>query len=830
MADLFPRDRPHLYIAGGGELELYRRPGFKIDPPPLPQRDRKRHAAALEAAIGEAIAGARRQLAARNSSLATGTPGYYLEVQIATGQRGTIDQLSDRRKKVEVLTVRQAESGESILAAIFVPATAEGHYLAKVRAYRDSDTSKGRPRHESLVASMETARLGTARSLFTDEIRHFPIDPGEEIWWEVWLRKDHREAFERVARALGFGLQPQAVRFPEREVVLARTNSTKLDRLLAHSDVVAELRRAKDSPAFFLRLSSLDQRAWSDDARSRLTLPAAGSAVAVCLLDSGVRRQHPLIEPLLSADDWHTIDPNWGPDDTAAWHGHGTLMAGVALYGDLIPALAGSDPIGPPFIFESVRILPPADQANDPLLYGAITGEAIARAEIQAPFRKRVSVCAVTSAENSRGRPSSWSAAVDQLCFEESNRRLIIFSAGNILSDLLPVDHLIRNDVETADNPAQSWNALVVGAFTDRVAITDPTYAGWRPIAPARELSPRSRTSVTWDGQWPIRPDVVFEGGNLAHDGRNPGEPIDDLQLLTTFFRPDIRLFATLGDTSAAAALVANLAGTILAERPQAWPETLRGIIVHSAEWTPPMWQHIDACNGHKAQIVRLLRRYGYGVPDLSRALRSARNDLTLLVEDELQPFERERDHDGSPSRSMAKMREMKIHSLPWPREELERLGPVPVELRATLSYFIEPNPGERGWTRKHRYASHGLRFQVKRATESLREFRARINLLARDEEEGISRQPIDDGWLIGPRARDVGSIHSDLWQGTAADLATRDAIGVYPIGGWWKEKVYLERAEAAARYSLIVTLRAPGIEVDIYTPVETQIAISTEA
>ena len=69
--------------------------------------------------------------------------------------------------------------------------------------------------------------------------------------------------------------------------------------------------------------------------------------------------------------------------------------------------------------------------------------------------------------------------------------------------------------------------------------IIDPTFAGWQPIAPAGELSPRSRTSVVWDGQWPIKPDVVFEGGNLAHDGRQPGEGIDDLQLLTTFYRPD---------------------------------------------------------------------------------------------------------------------------------------------------------------------------------------------------------------------------------------------------------------------------------------------------
>jgi hypothetical protein len=134
---------------------------------------------------------------------------------------------------------------------------------------------------------------------------------------------------------------------------------------------------------------------------------------------------------------------------------------------------------------------------------------------------------------------------------------------------------------------------------------------------------------VIWDRQWPVKPDVVFEGGNLAHDGALPGEPIDDLQLLTTYFRPENRHFTTIGDTSAATAFAARMAGGILAARPMFWPETVRSLIVHSAEWTPAMRARVDACHGAKTQIQSLVRRYGYGVPDLSRALLSTRNDLT---------------------------------------------------------------------------------------------------------------------------------------------------------------------------------------------------------
>lgn len=822
MPDDFPRDQPHLFLGTNGETEPYRRPNQVINAPALPDRDRAAHAAVLEQAIGTALAAARQQLVDRDAAIAAGTPGFYLEVEFPGSERAGIDQLADRRQKMEVVAVREpAVPGGPLLASVFVPARAEDYYLKKVEAYRTRESPSGRPRNEALVTRMETVRLATARSLFTDNDDLFPQNPAERVWWEIWLREGRREVFEQLAQALNAEVKPHAVRFPEREVMLALSDVQTLNRLVAHSDVVAELRRAKDTPAFFMGLGGAEQRAWSDEVLGRM-VPPRDSNTAVCLLDSGVHRAHPLIAAILADVDCHTINPNWGTDDTVAWQGHGTRMAGVVGYGDLVSVLIGNAPIVPAYRLESVRILPPAaGPANDPDLYGAITGEAIARAEVQAPQRRRAVAMAVTSTSPSRGRPSSWSASVDQLCFEEAGQRLVILSAGNIRADLMPADYLVRNDVEPIDDPAQAWNALSVGAFTEKVDIIDEDFAGYLPIAPTGELSPRSRTSVVWDRQWPIKPEIVFEGGNLAHDGVGPGDPIDDLQLLTTYHRPEHRYFTTLGDTSAATALAAGMAGSILAARPKLWPETVRALIVHSAEWTPAMMARIDACHSSKNRIQALVRRYGFGVPALDRALLSTRNDLTLMVEDDLQPFQR----DGT---AAAKTRDMKLHRLPWPREQLMTLGAARVELRLTLSYFIEPNPGERGWTRRHRYSSHGLRFRVKTATETVNEFRARINQAARDEEEGSATGHGTDDWLLGT-FRDRGSIHSDIWYGTAADLAERESIGVFPVGGWWKEKPYLERFDGKARYALIVTIKAPGSDVDIYTPVETQIAVAVE-
>lgn len=819
-----PRNRPHLFIDGGGQTEQYRRPAQAIRTPPLPGRDRAAHADALSASIGVALEAARAQLEARATAVAEGVPGFYLQIELPAGEKAVIDQLGNRQKQIEVVAVREPTAeNASVTATVFVPATAEAYYQEKVEAYRTQETRTGRPKNEPLIARMEVVRLATARSLFTDDDALFPVGDGA-VWWEIWLRDGHRDVFSRMAARLNLQVKDHAVRFPEREVVLVLANTESIDRLVAYSDVVAELRRAKDTPAFFMGLDGAGQREWSDEALARLT-PPADANVAVCILDSGVTQAHPLLSPALDVADLHTINPAWGTADSATqWRGHGTAMAGTALYGDLVPALSGGGAIVLTHRLESVKILPPNGVAdNEPDLYGAITAEAIARAEIQAPNRRRAIALAVTSESSMRGKPSSWSAAIDQLCFDPDNRRLLIVSAGNIRVDLMPADHLVRNDLESVEDPAHAWNALTVGAFTEKVDLIDPALAGWSAIAPAGELSPRSRTSVTWERQWPVKPDVVIEGGNLASNGVLPGDPVDDLQLLTTHNRPNDRAFNTIGDTSAATALVARLAGAILATRPRLWPETVRGLIVHSAEWTPAMRARIDACNGRKGQIHSLVRRYGYGVPDLGRALLSAQNDLTLMVEDALTPFNKEG--------SAVKTRDMKVHQLPWPNDVLAQLGDAHVELRVTLSYFIEPNPGERGWTRRHRYASHGLRFAVKKATESLDDFRARVNDAARDEEEGEAAGggAGGDEWLLGPKNRDQGSLHSDFWSGTAADLAQRDAIGVFPVGGWWKEKPYLEKWDTEARYALIVTIKAPGVEVDIYTPVEAKIAIAAE-
>ena len=314
---------------------------------------------------------------------------------------------------------------------------------------------------------------------------------------------------------------------------------------------------------------------------------------------------------------------------------------------------------------KSVKILH-SPAPHDPELYGAVTQESVFRVEV-APDRKRVFCMAVTSTDGrDRGRPSSWSAAIDSLASgsNDEERRLIVLSAGN-------TDRAHRrsypnsNITDGIHDPAQAWNALTVGGYTEKTAIDGTRFPGWQPLAARGDLAPCSCTSTTW-GKWAIKPDIVMEAGNM---GINPAvtdpDYIDDaLQLLSTSHRFVAgKPLTSFGDTSAATALAARFAAIVWAKYPHLAPETVRALMIHSAEWTPEMLARFTDAR-EDVDYKNLLRCFGYGVPNLTRLLSSLDNSLTLIAESNLRPFFKE---NGA-----VETREMRPHPLPWPTEALQ--------------------------------------------------------------------------------------------------------------------------------------------------------------
>ncbi|MDB5294353.1 MAG: hypothetical protein JWO31_336 [Phycisphaerales bacterium] len=817
----------HLMIEGPEQPDPYTYPGTvgskEFD---RPMRDRVPHADRLRQQLETAAAAAAEFVRSHGGRIELA--GIPLEFESDPKFDLLLRSLENRQQGIELVNVRR--DGNVTKATVFVPAGKLEHFLRRVEQYATEERESGKPKHADLIESIASIRLAVVQAYWTDPPSLFPQDEDTAVWWEVWLRggeegdQDARMAeFLALAGQSEIALDDRVVRFPERVVLLAFGTPRQWADSLPLLNLLAELRKVKEVPTDYLNLGGSDQAEFAIEAAGRVVPPDEG-APAVCLLDTGVNRQHPLLRMAIDPEDVLAADPEWAATDQ---DGHGTGMAGIALYGsDLAGFVSGAGTVTLSNRVESVKLLRKT-VANDPKNYGNLTQLSVARAELRNPGRARTVCLAITALDpQDHGFPSAWSGAVDQHASGhlDSVRRLYVVSAGNILN--LTVDstyrypHTNREQAGIRD-PAQAWNAITVGAHTEKVTIFGAEFAGWQPLAGSGTLCPSSCTSMMWEEDgWPIKPDVVMEGGNYA---RRPDEQLDvctDLGMLTTVVEPTGRLFETMCDTSAAAAQVARLATGVQAEYPGLWPETVRGLVIHSARWTPGMRAEFQG--NRKATAQLLLRCYGYGVPDLDRALWTVRNRVSLVYQGEMQPFERE----GSVTRT----RDCHLHALPWPQDVLRGLGSETVQVHVTLSYFVEPSPGRVQWKSTHRYQSHGLRFKVKGATETLEEFRGRVtkDSWADDESPGGVREP--QPWDLGPRLRTRGSIHSDWWRDTATAVADCGYVAVYPVTGWWRERKHLGRHDSTARYSLIVTLATRSEEADLYTPIANQVAVTTEA
>ena len=846
------RNRPHLFIDRQAEVERYQPPPRDMgSPPDFGPNDRRAHGRHLQDQLTSVDRTARERRAASEFNVEGAAPGIYVSFESFAGLDLAIESLDPRQGAVhpELLAVRaviDADGERAEQATVFIPDGELGYFLRRIEQYLQT-TEADTVRNRNLVDRIRSIGVASLKQLWTDSARGMPAED-ESAWWEVWLRRRDGREVERLrafAAQAGIVVRDRALAFPDRVVVLVWASSANS---LGHWMSWTIWRSYGRHVSFHRSLAAetaRDQSQRVEGLRNRIE-PPADDAPAVCLLDTGVSHSHPLLSASLELSDCHQCDPNWATGDH---RGHGTEMAGIALFGDVGEAFTSGGTVTLRHRLESVMILPPAGE-NPPELYGAITAIATSLAEIEAPDRRRIFSMAVTAGPDTVGgsatdnnaapsRPTSWSAAVDALAagvsvdsqaghtvlLDEgglSERRLFIISAGNVSLDHMGPEHLDRSDLEPVEDPAQAWNALTVGAYTDldRLDPDDHRWDGWAPVARAGELSPFSRTSVAFGRGWPHKPDVVAEGGNVATSpaGMEFDTP-DALQILTTRrVLPDGRLLTTSSGTSAATAEVAHIATSVLAEYPGLSPEAVRALVMHSADWTEPMKAKFGVA-GPRQDRVALRRRYGMGVPDLTRATRSASDALTLIVQDTIHPF----DGDG-------RMLEMHLHELPWPTQALHDLGSVEVRLRVTLSYFIEPNPSRRGWRGRYRYASHGLRFDLRRPTESTVEFRRRINQLAR--EDGTKHKSADTdapAWLFGPDNRAAGSVHADVWGGTASELALRGCIAVFPVSGWWKDRKDRDRSDRGVHYSLVVSIESPTEDVDLWTPVATELGVPIE-
>ncbi|NVJ48252.1 MAG: S8 family peptidase [Cytophagia bacterium] len=752
----------------------------------------------------------------------------YVEFISAIDFQPVFDSLqSDARDpKYVLLSSKKLETEEGVQFRVNVVLTEGGisHFLKKVEEYLTKDRESGKPYHEAFVNNLESIQLATLEAFWNepDQISF----PTVETWWEVWFRRkgvdfenDEKEKVYNQLHSVGAQVGELEVVFPEHIVRLVKATPEQLSSSLMLLDSLAELRKPKDTAEFFLNLGASMTEEAIQDLKDRIRNETEENSIAICLLDSGVQNGHTLIRDFFRENSLHSYKPeDWGVNDDWPNHGHGTGMAGLALFGNLTELLAGNMDVLIYHQMESVKII----QRDDPTevhLYAALTEESVNRPVVTAPNRPRVYCLAVTDKDQSyKGRPSSWSASLDKIAFGnvtgDNEKQLLLVSSGNVVHEH-PNEYPSKNHIEGVHDPGQAFNVITIGSYTDFDTYSHEEFPNSTLMAHKGGMSPSNSTSLLWEGQWPIKPDLVMEGGNALIQDDSIVKP-ESLQLLSTGRNMRVKPLISFGDTSGATALASRLSAAIKVQYPDLWPETVRGLLIHSATWTDRMLNNRtlkQLGELSKLQKQNILRVFGHGVPNLERALNSKRNSLTLIAEEIINPFNK----DG--------FNEIHYLELPWPSEILQNaLAEVDVKLTITLSYFIDPNPGNRIYGSKFNYQSHSLRFNLVKPGETFDEFQKRMNKLARLEEEDSSFA--GESWVLGEQLHSKGSIHKDYWIGSGADLSTRNIIAIRPGVGWYRSRKKLKKYDDQVRYSLIVTIESKEVEVDIYTPVLNQIPI----
>jgi hypothetical protein len=836
-----PKPR-HLWVERFAERRAYSRDfvGGKV----IPRLDRTGHGAALGGQIKKLKDDYEQFKQARSPFPFRYQDGLIVEFQSAPDVELQLKSLESKRQGFELLSapvITNPQGKQVMLARLFVPAGKLDRLEKLLNDYlnpskdtpekqrADGTVKPANPKNRNLLDSIESLRLATVRELW-NELEAFP-DSKVAILWEAWLRAGKVEGdrdqitkqFRAACAAANIRVTDGEVKMPEQTIVMIKATSDQLVASVELLNCLAELRKPQDFADFFVGQTVAEQAGWVDDLKGRAVSPP-NTAPAICVLDTGINRGHPLVADFLPEAANQTVNPGWGSADD---QNHGTQMAGICLFGDLVSVIGQSGPVRVPCWLEGVKIVPP--EGNDDEKFAAeLTQRGVALAEIQNAKRPRT-WCLTTSFDGDHnGRPSSWSSELDALAAgvdnEGKQRRLFCVSGGNVLWPEWP-QYPDINHTRTVQNPGQSWNTLCVGSFTMKDQIAAANQQCTR-IAERGGMSPTNSTSLAWETKWPIKPDVVFEGGNGAKDASG-AVVLPELQLLTASGDLAGGSLISCSGTSPATALAARMAAQIQAEYPSYWPETIRALITHSAEWTPAMQNSIDTKLPRKEKFVHLVRRVGFGVPDLERALYCAGQRATMVAQASLQPYRK--DKDGDP-----KLNEMHLYALPWPAAVYRQFSGLTIRLRVTLSYFIEPNPPKvRTVNSNYNYAGCSLRFAISKLGQTRKAFESEINALAEADDSGAEADAGDTlRWRFGERARSKGSLHCDVWEGPAADLIEQRFIGIHPISGWWKTRPFKHRYNEKIRYALLVSLEADSPDIDIYTPlrvaVETPVPIPT--
>lgn len=753
------------------------------------ERDRLAHSEYIKSQYNAAVDSAMRKLEERKGQGLPVADGVYVNLDM--DKKLVPTKLS---KGATIMKVSDKADVEKANLVVYVKEEKKDWLDKKATDYATKNKKDGTPREADLLTAINDVQATEVRSLYISEEAFDAIPEHVVSRYELWINRagSYDEPTVRATlESLFIDIETNPLVFDSVEVWLVKATKSQLSEIPSALGYVEGIRPYRQ-PSVMLS-DNCTSREWSNLIEDYVRFDLDEHSPQIAILDTGVNNAHALLRQTLPGN---RMDSAINVGSVIDNDGHGTGMAGLALLGDLTDiAYDRGENIHVNHALASIKIF---ERGYDSSFYGAVIEEGINKAF---DFGAKINCMAITDEDSYSGEATSSSAALDESLYNMGAcNRMAIVSAGNVdTTEIDAADYLASCKSHSVKSPAQAWNALTVGAYTEKVI---PSRKDFAPLAAPQGVSPFTSSSYAWY-RGRTKPEIVMEGGNVAYHPLFKVTTDADLSLVTTNNRLQEPL-QEFNATSAATALAARLAAKICVANPQLSMLSVRGLMVHSAKWTEEML-HIE-------NIDERMSLCGYGVPMENSATASNDQCATYIFENELVPYTKV---DGN-----NKYNQLHYYALPWPTEELADMGEEKVLIKITLSYYIKPSPGYAGRTNKYRYPSGTLHFDIKKPTETLGDFLRRRNLNEGERDANINNT--NNKWTVGQQRRERSTVQSDWIECSAVELSEMGHIVVFPGQGWWKDRK-LESVDNRIKYALIVSIETE--KTDIYNAVQTSIA-----
>ncbi len=594
---------------------------------PPPTRDLRGHSARLTAELNTVVAA---QRARRRPEFVD--PALILRVRmVGARQESTWEGLG--------LTVLSSDSDRTLV--VFADHDDLRDFRQRIDAYSQGvPPGQQNPAYASFIANVESIGDVEPRDRIGLKLRErgfvseadFRDDHGYTLDLELW-DVGRRELRDRKLDEIGAYITNRGGEVHDRYVgpsisMLRITASGAIIRTLLGVDAVAGIDLPPEpdgraEAAIAVDLGQLPELTPLDD-----------DAPLIGVIDSGIN-DHPLIADILVGAIG--VPANLGTADV--W-GHGTVVGGIAAFGDIAGQLnAGALNRGARLC--SAKVVNDQGAFDNRRLVPSQMREAITT--LHAQYGCRIFVIALGDRKLTYdGRKvGAWAATLDELVRELNV--VIVVSAGNrvprggnaIEQAVTEYPDYLLEAANRFCEPAGAQNVLSIGSISHSTGIA-PELAGdvrVRPITGPLEPSPFTRAGPGIDGS--IKPDFVDFGGTTVFDAvtvrLRGGEDLPSAGVVSLNHRHVEQLFTARSGTSFAAPLVAFKASQILALLPQASANLVRALLAGAA--TVPQ-ETVDRLGALGPDAIRKV--CGRGQVDLERAAYSDEARVVLYAEDEL--------------------------------------------------------------------------------------------------------------------------------------------------------------------------------------------------